>query len=480
MRFRVLNFGFWVVLVAALACLGSSPLHAGETTATPSAASPAPETATLQAIYTEALSRAEAYDNLVELVSRHPGRLSGSQALTDSLGWAERKLQALGLDRVYSQEVMVPHWERGAAESAELLVGEARHRLSICALGGSGASPDGGVTAEVVEVDSLEALQSLSREQVAGKLVFFNGRMNPALLKPGAAYAAAGPQRTRGAAAASRLGARGVLVRSLTFLQDDVPHTGTTIFPPDVERIPAVAVSTLAADRLSAAIRAGNASGTPARVALTVNARWLPDAPSRNVIGEIRGTEFPDEIIVVAGHMDSWDIAPGAHDDGAGIVQSIEVLRLFRTLGIKPRHTLRCVVFVNEENGSAGALRYATEAKDAGEKHIFAIETDSGGFEPKGFALGSTHLNAAARAERWRPLLAPFGLVDFRAGRGGMDVVPLMAQGATVGDLVTDSQRYFDIHHTREDTIDKVNPRELHLGAAALATLVWLVDTQGL
>lgn len=455
-------------------------MRAAETAGTSPAAPPAPETATLQAIYTEALARAGAYDNLVELVGRHPGRLSGSRQLTDALTWAERKLQALGLDRVYSQDVMVPHWERGAAESAVLVTGETREALSICALGGSGASPAGGVEAEVIEVGSLEALQALPREQVEGKIVFFNGPMNPALVRPGAAYAAAGPQRMRGAAAASRLGARGSVVRSLTFRQDDAPHTGTTAFPPDVEKIPAVAISTVGADRLSAAIKAGSVSGRPARVALSVHARWLPDAPSRNVIGEIRGAEFPERIILVGGHMDSWDIAPGAHDDGAGVVQSMEVLRIFRALGLKPRHTLRCVVFVNEENGTAGATVYSTHAKDAGEKHVFAIETDSGGFEPKGFSLGSTQFDPAARAERWRPLLAPFGLAEFRIGRGGVDVAPLMVQGATVGDLITDSQRYFDIHHTREDTIDKVNPRELHLGAAALTAMVWLVDTQGL
>ncbi|HEY0944978.1 MAG TPA: M20/M25/M40 family metallo-hydrolase, partial [Opitutaceae bacterium] len=292
----------------------------------------------------------------------------------------------------------------------------------------------------------------------------------------GLAYGRAGDQRNRGPAAAARLGAVAAAVRSLTHALDDVPHTGNTGFPPDVTPIPAIALSTRAAEILAEAL----AAEPDLKLTITTHCRTLPDAPSHNVIGELRGTEFPDEVILVGGHLDSWDVAPGAHDDGAGVVQSIEVLRLFRTLGLKPRHTLRCVLFTNEENGLRGATAYATQAKAAGEKHVFAVETDTGGFAPRGFTLGSTQGDAHERAARWRPLLEPYGLHVFAKGGGGADVTPLLLQGTTVSNLVPDSQRYFDYHHTTADGISAVNKRELELGAAALAALIYLVDTHGL
>jgi hypothetical protein len=286
--------------------------------------------------------------------------------------------------------------------------------------------------------------------------------------------------RLRPSAAASRLGAVASLVRSLTYSHDDIPHTGVTMFPANVAKIPAAALSIVAADKLSAAIAEGRRTGSTPRVRVTISARWLPDAPSRNVIGEIRGSEFPDQIIVVGAHTDCWDNSSGAHDDGAGVVQAMEVLRIFRALGIKPKHTVRCVLFVNEENGIAGALAYAAAVKASSEKHLLAVESDSGGFDPRAFNLTAQSGDPAAQAARWLPLFAEYGIAAFRKGDGGVDVTPLAAQGVTVGELVTDSQRYFDIHHAATDTFDKVNARELHLGAGALASLVWLVDTQGL
>jgi hypothetical protein len=214
---------------------------------------------------------------------------------------------------------------------------------------------------------------------------------------------------------------------------------------------------------------------------MKIQSQWFPNAPSHNVVGEIRGSEFPNEVLVVGGHLDSWDIAPGAHDDGAGIVQSIEVLRLFRAVGIQPRHTLRCVLFVNEENGGAGAHTYAAFAKSSGEKHIFGLESDSGGFQPVAFRIASPDARVLERMQqRWLPLLKPYAIYDFRQGDAGYDVTPLYDLGATVSEIATDSQRYFEIHHTRNDSFDKINARELHLGAAAMAALVYLVDSQGL
>lgn len=444
------------------------------------AAEPAPAEAVIRSFHAEALARGQAYANLADLVTAHPGRLSGSTALADAVAWSQRVLGELGLDRVYLQDVMVPHWERGAPESVRLLPaagtkGEAVP-LAALALGGTVATPPGGLVAGVIEVKSLDELPALGAAQLAGKIVFFNRPLDAALLSTFQAYSAAVDQRSRGPSAALRFGAVGALVRSLTLARDDVPHTGNTAYDRNGPNLPAAALSPLAADRLSAALQAD----PQCRVELKLNARWLPDAPSHNVIGEIRGTEFPDQIILVGGHLDSWDITPGAHDDGAGVVQSIEVLRLFRALGLQPRHTLRCVLFTNEENGLRGGTAYAAAARAAGEKHLFAVETDSGGFSPRGFSLGSTQGPIHERARRWLPLFAPYGITEFTAGKGGADVSPLMLFGATVGNLIPDSQRYFDYHHTARDTIDRVNPRELHLGAAALASLIWLVDQQGL
>jgi hypothetical protein len=450
---------------------------AGAVRAQSETASVSPEAATLRKIYTEALTHGEAFENLRALVTTAPGRLAGSPAYARAVAWGERTLGALQLDRVYKQDLMVPHWERGAKESVTLLppAGVKGEGVALTAVALGGSVP-GNLTAEVIEVKSLEALDQLGREKIAGKIIFFNRPMDPALFNPGTAYGVAGDQRNQGPGIAAKFGAVGALTRSLTHAHDDVPHTGHTGYLPGQPQIPAAALSTLAADKLGAALTA-----TPhAQVHIKINSTWYDDAPSWNVIGEIRGSEFPEQIMVVGGHLDCWDIAPGAHDDGSGIVQSIEVLRIFRTLGIKPRHTLRCVLFSSEENSLNGATAYASAARETKEKHFFAVESDNGGFQPHGFSLGSTQGDAAKRAARWLPLFEPYGISYFRSGGAGADVTPLMVQGVTVGELMPNSQRYFDVHHTTEDSLDKVNPRELHLGAAALASLIWLVDTQGL
>lgn len=430
----------------------------------------------LQRIFAEALARGRAYDHLRELVGRHPGRLSGSRALADAIDWAERTLRSVGVDTVFRQDVLVPHWERGERETALLRHAGGAEPLALVALGGSVPTPAGGLEAEVIEVRSIDELASLGQERLAGKIVFFNRPMDPAIVRGTEAYRLAVDQRSRGPATAARYGAVAAVVRSMTHALDDHPHTGGTSYPAGGPRIPGAALSTVAADRLSAALRTG-----PVRLALKINSRWLPDAPSHNVIAEIRGREVPDEIILVGGHLDSWDIAPGAHDNGSGVVQSIEVLRLYRALGLQPRRTLRCVLFTNEENGLRGSTAYVNRVKTKGEKHLLAIETDNGGFQPRGFNLGSTQGDAHLRAaSKWRALFEPYGLHVFMKGTAGADIGPLLVQGITVAGLLPDSQRYFDYHHTTQDSLDKVNPRELHLGAAALTALVWLADNQGL
>ncbi len=424
----------------------------------------------LRALYTAALTNGPAHGNLRELTTKYPGRLAGSKNLEGAVLWGEALLKATGADRTELQPAMVPHWERGPKESIGIVGGA---QLTAVALGGSVPTPANGLTAPVIELQSLAELKTAD---VKGKIVFFNRPMNPEYINPGFSYRDAGDQRNQGPGEAAKYGAVGALVRSLTHAHDDVSHTGATTYLPDVPGIPAAALSTIAADKLSAALKA-NAT---LQVSMTINSRWFEDAPSHNVIGELRGSEHPEQIIVVGGHLDSWDIAPGAHDDGSGIVQSIEVMRLFKAVGYKPRHTLRVVLFTNEENGTRGATAYSTAAQEKKEQHVLALETDNGGFQPRGFNLGNPAGNAAKRAARWRALFEPYGIASFVDGVGGTDVHPLLAQGATVAGLTPDSQRYFDIHHTTEDSIDKVNPRELELGAAAMASLIYLVDKYGL
>ncbi|MBS0661915.1 MAG: M20/M25/M40 family metallo-hydrolase [Verrucomicrobia bacterium] len=444
------------------------------TAATPALGSP--EADTVNRFFTEALEHSPAYDHLRELTTRYPGRLAGTAALDGAIEWAQRVLGATGVDRVYTQDVMAPHWDRGAPESVQLLLPSGRVPLAAAALGNTGSTPPEGVTGEVLMVHSLAEVERLGPAGAAGKIIFYNRPMPPRFAYTFDAYGAAGDQRNQGPVVAARHGAVAALVRSLTLAHDDVPHTGNSAHPVDGPPFPAAALSTVAADRLAEAL----AADPHIRVSVTLHGRILPDAPTRNVIGEIRGSEFPNQVIVVGGHLDSWDITPGAHDDGAGVVQAVEVLRLFHALGLKPRHTLRCVMFTNEENGLAGATRYASIARQAGERHILAVESDSGGFTPMGFNLGSTQGNAHERAQRWRPLFEPWGIWRFSKGTGGADVNQLLLLGVPVAGLAPDSQRYFDYHHTAIDTIDKVNPRELNLGAAAIAALVWLVDTDGL
>jgi len=428
----------------------------------------------LRRIYDAALTDSPAYSRLDELVTKFPGRLSGSKKLEGAVLWAKGVLEKQGVDRLELQPVMVPHWERGAPESVRFIGSDGKSApLAALAIGLSVPTPAGGLRAPVVELHSLDELKTTD---VKGKIVFFNRPMRPQEVIPGLAYRDAGDQRNKGPAEAARYGAVGVLTRSLTQALDDVPHTGATRYLPDVPRIPAAALSTLAANRLSAALRAD----PKLQAELVINSTSFADALSHNVIGEIRGVAHPEKIILVGGHLDSWDATPGAHDDGAGVVQSIDVLRILRAAGYQPRHTIRCVLFTSEENSLNGAKEYARIVGEKKEVHLLALESDNGGFQPHGYQLGNTAGDAAARAAaRWRALLEPYRLAVFEHGTGGADVEPLMALGYTVGEILPDSQRYSDYHHTAVDTLDKVNPRELQLGAAAMAALVYLYDQHG-
>ncbi|TPE42653.1 M20/M25/M40 family metallo-hydrolase [Pontibacter mangrovi] len=438
----------------------------------------AQDSATIKKIYDNALTSFESYENLRYLTKQIGARLSGSPQAAAAVEWSRQLMEKMDLDTVYLQEVMVPHWVRGEKEIGRVtnsrLLGNVD--MHIVALGGSVGTGKQGLSAEVVEVKSFEELEKLGKKKVKGKIVFFNRPFDNTLIQTGSAYGGAVDQRGGGPVAAAKLGAVGVLVRSMTNDYQTIAHTGSTRYQDDVEKIPAAAISTVDAEQLSSLLK----EDSELKFYMRMTSETLPDVLSYNVIGEIKGSEKPDEIVVVGGHLDSWDLGEGAHDDGTGCMQSVEVLRLFNELGIKPKRTVRAVLFMNEENGLRGGTKYAELAKARGEKHVAAIESDAGGFTPRGFGLdGSKEQLQAVLA--WKPLLAPYGLHEIGPGYGGADIGPLKGQGsvALIG-FKPDSQRYFDYHHTEIDTFEQVNRREMQLGAASIASLVYLLTEHGL
>ena len=425
-------------------------------------------------LYETSLTDGASYDWLDHLSNQIGGRLSGSLNAERAVQWGKEELDQMGLDRVYLQEVMVPKWVRGTFEYANIETSPGNTiNVPICALGGSIATPAAGIRAGVVEVQSIDELKSLGREVIQGKIVFFNRPMNPTNIRTFEAYYDAVDQRTQGAAEASKYGAVAAVVRSMSLRLDDFPHTGATQYKgiPLSQRIPASAISTNGAELLSSMLKLN----PDLRFFLKQNCKNYPDVLSHNVIGEIKGTEKPEEIIVVGGHLDSWDLGDGSHDDGAGIVQSMEVLRLFKKLNIKPKRTLRVVLFMNEENGLRGGEKYAAEAKRKGESHYFALESDSGGFTPRGFSFDCSN----EQFQNLLPLFSyfePYPVKEFTQGGSGADIGPLKDGKVILAGLRPDSQRYFDYHHAANDTFDAINKRELELGAAAMAALVFLID----
>lgn len=416
------------------------------------------------------LSELRAHVMLGELSGGIGSRLNGSPGAEAAVEWGVATMTKLGFQNVRKVPCMVPHWVRGATEECEIVGGV---KLTICALGNSAGTGKDGVRAEVIEVQTLKEAEALG-SRAKGKVIFFNRAFNPTFLNTGAAYGDAGDQRFVGPSVGAKLGAAAVLVRSLTGAYDDVPHTGTTRFGKSGP-IPAAALSLVAADRLSSILKAN----PNAEVRLKLDCETLPDVPSANVVGEIVGSEKPLETIVMGGHLDSWDKGRGAHDDGAGVVHGLEALRLIRDCGLKPKRTIRVVLWMNEENSGTGAAAYAAYSKTSKEKLIAAIESDSGGFAPRGFST-SLKGRRAARLQAWLPALR-LSEVDHMTsgGEGGADVEPLGPLGAALFGLEVENQRYFDYHHSEKDTLDKVHPRELELGAISLATLAWLLSEYG-
>ena len=429
----------------------------------------------IRSVYDEALENGEAYGNLKFLCKTIGPRLSGSENEKRAVFWIKELLQEMDFDTVWLQDVMVEHWERGKKERCVVHRGNSDIYIpvSVCALGRS-VGTDGYLSAPVVEVSSLEDLKSRKNEEIEGKIVFINEPMDEKYIETFRAYSKAGKIRYYGASDAAEKGAVAVVVRSLSTKYDDAPHTGGMAYKDTTNKIPAAAISIKGAKLLHDMLDDGGVDMT-----LKMDCKTLPDVKSYNVIAEIKGSKYPDEIILVGGHLDSWDLGEGAHDDGAGIMQSIEVLRIMKKLNIRPEHTIRCVLFANEEYGLRGGKQYAKMVKETGEKHLYAIESDAGGFTPRGFSFQVDPEKIEA-IKNWENIFAPYLADRFIIGHGGADIGPLKASGVTLIGYRPDTQRYFDLHHSANDVFEEVSRRELHLGAATMTALIYLLDKYGL
>lgn len=431
----------------------------------------------LKDIYKSALTENHCYSWLDDLSNKIGHRLSGSSGAAKAVVYTKEQMEKLGLDKVYLQEVMVPQWVRGEKEVAYLQVGKQKKSFPICALGMSVATPKNGLLANIIEVKSLEELKALGSDKVKGKIIFFNRPMNPEFIETFHAYSSCVDQRSSGAREAGELGAAAVIVRSMNLRLDDFPHTGSTNYKDLAieKRIPTAAISTNGAEELSKLLK----QNPNYKLYFKQSCKILDDVLSYNVVGEITGSEYPNKIMVVGGHLDSWDLGDGSHDDGAGCVQSMGVLEIFKKLNYKPKHTIRAVLFMNEENGVKGGLKYEELSDKNKENHVFALESDSGGFTPRGFSIEADDTNFD-KITTWKNLFEPYLIHIFRKGHTGVDIGPLKSEKIVKVALQPDSQRYFDYHHAANDTFDAVNKRELELGAASLTALIYLFDQYGL
>ena len=428
----------------------------------------------IKRISDEILTNGKAYDNLRNLTKKIGGRLSGSPQMVKAEQWGLKTMNESGADKAWMQECMVPHWVRGGKDEVVAMPGSQKKVLDVLALGNSIGTGSKGIKTEVIEVKSFDDLDE-RKDQVKGKIVFYNYKFNPAFVNTFQSYGDAVKYRGQGASHAAKYGAVAVIVRSMTHSTDNNPHTGALRYDTTVAKIPAVAIGLRDADWLSNQLQINKFP-----VSLKTNGYFLPDTIGHNIIGELTGTEFSDQIITIGGHLDSWDPGEGAHDDGAGVVQTIEILRALKAIGYKPKRTIRFVLFANEENGGRGGAKYAEEAKIKNEKHIFALESDAGGFTPRGLGLTGTEEQYQTFL-KWEDLIAPYGCSEFTRGGGGSDIGPLNKTFNTpMGSLNPDTQRYFDIHHARNDVFENVNKRELELGAVNMAALIYLIDKYGL
>jgi hypothetical protein len=433
------------------------------------------DSAMIASIFNEVMLHGECYENLRYLCKSIGHRLAGSESAQKAIDWGKLTLEKSAAENVFLMPVEVPHWTRGSFEFGGYTGSGKQKEVALTALGGSVGTDGKRITAEVVEVKSFDELKALGEDKVRGKIVFFNKPLDATLINTGAAYGGGYPIRGQGPSEAAKLGAVACLIRSLTLADDNYPHTGATNYEEGVKRIPAAALSAVASRQLSQDLK----DDPHLKFDLQLSCEAYERTMQANVVAEIRGTEFPDEYITVGGHLDSWDIGEGAHDDGTGIVQSIEMIRTLKAIGYKPKRTIRAVLFINEEFGNDGGETYARICKEKGLVHVAALESDGGGFTPVGFNCDISDKQYEI-AQSWLPLLEPYNLFRFRRGGSGVDIRPLKDNRIALFGLHVDGQRYFDYHHTNNDRFENVNKRELELGAAAMSALVYLLDQTGI
>jgi carboxypeptidase Q len=423
----------------------------------------------------EIMANGKAYDLLRELTKKIGGRLAGSPQQQNAAIWGKRNMEAFNPDKVYLQACKTPSWQRGGKDFAAIVGVNGKpliQKLEVLALGNSLGS-NGLIEAELLAVANFDELEK-RKDEVKGKIVYFNSEFDPTLVQTFKAYGASGVYRRSGPSRAAKYGAIGVMIHSLSSAPDNAPHTGAMVYDEAQPKIPAVALGPNDAKALYAQAKKGTV-----RVQMQTYGFFLPDADENNVVAELKGTEHPDEIITIGGHLDSWDVNEGAHDDGAGVVHAMEVLRTMKALNYQPKHTIRFVLFANEENGGKGGAKYAELAKTNKEKHILALESDEGGFTPRAIAITCSPAQLA-RFEKWTPLLKPYG-TEVTPGGGGADIGPLTGYDKNIimSSMIPDSQRYFDLHHAKTDVFENVNKRELLLGAVNIAAFIYLVDQHG-
>lgn len=451
------NFLGWLIMLAALNGYAQSR-----------------DSLVVRSIVNEVMRNGHAYDQL-RVLCQHGPRLSGSEGAAKAVDMTADMLRSSKADAVWLQPCYVPKWVRGPVEQGYVSrPGATPYMLRLTSLGDAVGTGGREICADLVMLTDMGQAVKLGNKGLKGKIAFFNLPMDPAHIRTFKAYGESGVARRNGPSLAAKYGASAVIVRSLASNIDGYPHTGATKYNDSFPKIPAVAVSTEDAEWLSREISVGG----KLEACINTSAMMMGEVLSYNVVAEIRGSEYPDEIITVGGHLDSWDLGEGAHDDGAGCVQAIEMIRTFKALGIRPKRTIRAVLFMNEENGGRGAKAYLDSAKARGEKHLFALESDAGGFSPRGFSFDCSD-QAFKRIQSWKGILAEYGAGEFTRGGSGSDISPLKSVGTELAGLVPDSQRYFDLHHAATDVFSTVNKRELHLGAAVMTALAWLVSEYG-
>ncbi len=424
---------------------------------------------TVERILGASLSEGQAFERLARLCEAAPHRLAASKGAEIAVELMKTEMEAAGFENVRLEPCEVPHWERGEVERLIVSWENKGQRLPILALGGSVPTPGAGLEAGVIEVHSFEELHQRASE-AAGKVVFFNRPMDPSLPSTFTAYVGAVNQRSLGALEAAKVGGVAALVRSMTTRRDDYPHTGAQRYEEGVERVPSAAISTNGAEVLSALI----AAGVEPTLSLTLDCRSYDDVPSFNVVGELAGREKPEEVVVVGGHLDSWNVGQGAHDDGGGCMQAFEVVRLLKALDLRPRRTIRAVMFMNEENGMRGAWAYHADHQAEMEHHVMALESDRGVFAPRGFT-SDANPQALSVLQEIVALMADADIHVMAPGYGGVDIYPMSFSGVPLVGLLPDDEHYFDVHHSARDTMEQVNEREINLGAGALAALCYVV-----